>query len=421
VLLLVEARLRAVHFSQPEYAHRFQCIGSSCEEDCCSGWQVTVDKPFYDRFQAIDDEELRPIFEQHLQPLTEQQKQQHPSVFAIIQLLPSGACPFLSTERLCSIQLKRGHESLCKTCATFPRMPRIIDEKPETALSLSCPEAARIVLLDKDLQLSSPDSAPLLWDDQAPSSAEVRNYFWHIREFTIQLLRNRRYLLWQRMFLLGTFTRRLDAMAHGQLERGFPGFLRDFESAIASGQLHASMETIPPNLSLQVDLLISMIHLRLSAPLISRRFLETIKDFGKGIGHQPGVPTAMLAAHYDTAWQQYAKPFFEQHPYFLENYLINQVYQNLFPFGRELFTPGAIQEPAKHFARLAIHYSLIKGVLIGVAGCYQKDFSLEIAVKTVQSLYRHFEHHGKFLDDIQALLAQRGLDNAYGLTMLLRN
>ncbi|WP_238525711.1 flagellin lysine-N-methylase [Acidobacterium capsulatum] len=420
-MLPEEVRLRAVHFSQPEYARRFQCIGSSCEEDCCSGWQVTVDKPSYDRFKAIDDDELRPIFEQHLQPLTEQQKQQHPSVFAIIQMLPSGACPFLSTERLCSIQLKRGPESLCKTCATFPRMPRVIDEKHETALSLSCPEAARIVLLEEDLQISSPDSTPLLWDDQAPPAPEVRNYFWHIREFTIQLLRNRSYLLWQRLFLLGTFARRLDAIGHGQLERGFPSFLLDFENAIASGRLHASMETIPPNLPLQLDLLITMINLRLGAPLVSRRLLETIEDFGKGIGHLPGVTTAMLAARYDAAWQQYAKPFFEQHPHFLENYLINQVYRNLFPFGEELFRPGAIQEPAKHFARLAIHYSLIKGVLIGVAGCYQKNFSLEIAVKTVQSLYRNFEHHAKFLDDIQMLLAERGLDNAYGLTMLLRN
>jgi lysine-N-methylase len=70
---------------------------------------------------------------------------------AFIKYPASLVCPFLSAERLCRIQQDYGADYLCVSCATYPRVPRRIEGLLEAPLSLSCPEAARLVLLDPHL------------------------------------------------------------------------------------------------------------------------------------------------------------------------------------------------------------------------------------------------------------------------------
>ena len=45
---------------QPDHFDAFHCIGSDCEDTCCVGWIVHVDKPTYDRYQNCADPELGP-------------------------------------------------------------------------------------------------------------------------------------------------------------------------------------------------------------------------------------------------------------------------------------------------------------------------------------------------------------------------
>jgi lysine-N-methylase len=416
-----ERLVRTVKLFRPHYAENFHCIGPACEDDCCTGWRVNVDQASYEKYSKMADSPLRPIMDQYLVRLDPPAAEKTPGVFSYIRMLPNGPCPFLSAEKLCRIQLEHGAEALCQTCTIFPRTPRMIDTLPETALSLSCPEAARIILLDPDLAIPPADGKQITWDETVAPSPALRTYFWHIREFTVKLIRNRSYPLWQRLFLLGTFSRRLDAMAHGQLDRGFPAFLRDFSAAIASGSLRATMETIAPDLALQLDMMVSLVNLRLSTPGSSPRLHKTLHDFGQGIGHLPGATPQSQIAKYKLAWESYANPFFQKYPHFLENYLLNQVYRNLFPFGESLFFVEAVPEPARAFSRLATHYALIKAILIGVAGFHKEAFTPAIAVEAVQSIYRHFEHNTAFLDQAHELLVKRQMDNAKGLTMLLRN
>ncbi len=39
----------------PRYMHQFSCIGSECEDTCCTTWDVYVDKKGYMKLQTIDD------------------------------------------------------------------------------------------------------------------------------------------------------------------------------------------------------------------------------------------------------------------------------------------------------------------------------------------------------------------------------
>ena len=43
---------------QPRSYHAFRCIGADCEDTCCVGWIVNIDKHTYEAYQHCDDPEL---------------------------------------------------------------------------------------------------------------------------------------------------------------------------------------------------------------------------------------------------------------------------------------------------------------------------------------------------------------------------
>jgi lysine-N-methylase len=238
-------------------------------------------------------------------------------------------------------------------------------------------------------------------------------------------MRNRTYPLWQRMFLLGTFSRRLQAAARGEIKDGFSTMLKGFSSAVATGSLRAAIETLPADLTLQLGMVLELVKLRSSKALQSPRLFECFDAFSRGIGHGPQATLQNMSVEYGVAYERYFAPFFAEHPHILENYLINMIFRRLTPFSfpsnGKLLDPTATPEPAREFALLATDFALIKGLLIGVAGGHKEAFSVEHVVQTIQSASKHFEHNSQFVTAAHQILVDKKLDNAHGLTMLLRN
>jgi lysine-N-methylase len=413
--------MRTTPLIRPEYAESFRCIGPACEDTCCQGWHVFVDRATYEKYQTIPAGPLRTLMAAHVAPVA--QDDDNPSVagFAAIRMPASLECPFLSSERLCRIQLEHGEEYLSRTCAVYPRTVQTIDGLEETTLTLSCPEAARMVLLDP--QLLAPRSAGryhLTWDDAATGASNLRFYFWQIREFAIALVRNRAYPLWQRLFLLGTFSRRMEAIGSGGV-RGFPEFLRDFSSAIDAGTLRKPIETISADLALQLDMVLQLVRLQVAGTGLPLRLAECLKAFLSGVGNGQATTLASQSALYGTAYRRYYEPFFDRNPWIVENLLINMILRRRFPLGARLADAAAALQPAREFASLATEFALIKGLLIGVAGARKEAFDSQDVVRTVQVACKHFEHNPALVDMAHQLLKARNLDNAHGLTMLLRN
>jgi lysine-N-methylase len=262
----------------------------------------------------------------------------------------------------------------------------------------------------------------MTWDAAGPGgqARDLTGFFWPVRGFVFELLRNREYALWQRLFLVGVFVRRLDEMSREDAW-GVADFLAGFSAAVKVGSLRASMETIGADLQLQLDLVLRLAGLPLPRSHVGVRFLEVVEEFKKGIGNGPAATMQSLIGCYARAYDGHYAPFFEERPHVLENLLVNAVYRTMFPYGAKAGKADWKAEMGREFALLSTQFALIKGLLIGVAGCYGEAFCEEHVVKTVQSASKHFEHHPQFLDEAHALLVSSGLDNARGLTMLVRN
>jgi lysine-N-methylase len=430
--LLLEA---ATERAGPDYDGRFRCIGANCEDACCSDWTVLIDRPTYERYQAVGDGPLRVLIAQHVQPLPVDGDASESPQFARIEPSADGRCPFHSSDGLCQIQKELGEGYLSAMCATYPRVVRQVDGREEKALTLSCPEAARVVLLSPDLlaggemwdwaaQRGSPYANSLTDGVGDFKSGEGLGAFQELRVFAVRLLRHREFLLWERLLLLGVFVRsaREKVRTTGVGARGeLAAAIAEFAAAVDSGQLHAQMGSIPRDLQTQLDFLLQLAGLRLPRKHIGQRYVDTVAAFTQGIGHGPGATMGSLVAGFEAAHDRWFEPFFRANPHILENLLVNLIFRSLFPFGAKSGALHPEPDMEREFALLTVQFALMKGLLIGVAGSRRAEFGADDVVRTVQSAAKHFEHHPMFLDEAYALLMRSGLQDLRGLTMLTRN
>ena len=211
---------------QPDYSDDFRCIGPSCEDACCAGWTIYVDQGAFEKYQTLPAGPLRTIIDENIlrtPELAQGTGGSAAATFAQIRMNTLHQCPLLSADGLCLIQAEHGEGFLPYPCANYPRITYCIDGATEKALSLSCPEAARRVLLNPRLLTSAGrDGEPTMGNDREPRSDPWLPHFWRIRDFALALVQNRVYSLWQRLFLLDLFSRRFDAIAADQRPERVP-------------------------------------------------------------------------------------------------------------------------------------------------------------------------------------------------------
>ncbi|HST10900.1 MAG TPA: flagellin lysine-N-methylase [Terriglobales bacterium] len=322
---------------------------------------------------------------------------------------------------MCRIQKEYGEDYLSATCATYPRVTSRLDGLLETALALSCPEAARLVLLDPQLVTADVGESRygrlLSLQDHGNGSESALRSFWEIREFSLLLVRDRSYPLWQRVFLLGMFCRRLDEIAFGRQFWSVPMLVREYAGIIAGGELRAAMDGIPVRAGVQINMVMEVVqsYLRRQDQTLSR-MRECLEDFLHGTGYVDAAPPLEHCTRaYLEAYDRYYAPFMEQHPFLLENYLVNHIFQTQFPFGQKWVSDQ--EGPLRNYLLMSVELAAMKGLLIGTAGHYGEAFGTEQVVKVVQAFTKSVEHSQIF----RAALNWQGLADMNSVAALLKN
>ena len=124
---------------KPNYYDAFSCLAGSCPATCCAGWEVVIDEKALRYYDTVEGDIGSLIRE------------------AMVEIdgdtcfgLRDGNCRMLRGDGLCEIQKELGHDALCKTCALFPRFITEVGLRREIGISISCPEAARLILTAKE-------------------------------------------------------------------------------------------------------------------------------------------------------------------------------------------------------------------------------------------------------------------------------
>lgn len=119
----------------PDYFQKFKCIASECEDTCCAGWEIVIDDESYQKYQKVEGK-----FGERLR--SEIRKDGDENIFKS----KGNDCAFLNGNKLCDLYTELGEEGLCYTCTQYPRYTEEFGSLREVGISLSCPEAARIIL-----------------------------------------------------------------------------------------------------------------------------------------------------------------------------------------------------------------------------------------------------------------------------------
>jgi lysine-N-methylase len=426
------------HRLQPHSYGAFRCIGADCEDTCCVGWAVNVDRSTYEAYQSCEDLELGASLHQLVtinQPIAGNAANSNDDNYARITL-SGAACPFLS-EGLCSIQKKLGEQYLSKMCAAYPRVMSLVDDVLYRSLHLSCPEAARIMLLDPhpmqfDAEEQQQDESHRLGNLAALDTSSARytdkpyRYFREVRSLVIWILQNRDYALWQRLAILGSLCDQLHQASSAGRHQETPQVLEGYRDAVTRGLFDESLGQLRAQPAMQLETVVELIVGRIGSDYTSPRFLECYKQFMLGLEWTAQSTMEDIGSRYATVYSEYYTPFMAQHEYMLEHYLVNYVHSSLFPFGpqestQNLGAPQVVNSISKRYMLMAAYYVIIKTVLIGMAGVHRKEFSREHVIKLVQSCAKTFEHSVAFPARAFEILRNHGIENCVSMALVIQN
>ncbi len=413
--------------ARPTYAAGFRCIGASCEDTCCRGWPIPLDKKTYQQYRDFPSESLASRVSQYV---TISAKPNPPdSHFARIVPTASGVCPFFNSERMCDIHKEHGPQLLSTTCSTYPRALNRVDGALEGSLLLSCPEAARNVLLNPDVMqiAGNLDSGEFRTDyvvrlagNRTSSIRKPYGSFHAVQKLLIDTVRDRSRPLWQRLLLIGSLSKSLDAVTTDEADATVPAILEDHRYALEHNLLRAELESIPAQPALQLNIILRLTDERARDKTTGKRFLDTFWTFVEGIGSQSPSGSGEDIERYLEAEERYHRPFFAARPFLLENYLLNYIFQNLFPFGRDNTIRSTPRRILDEYILMATQFAWMNTLLIGAAGYYKQGFAEEHVIHVVQSFCREVEHNPYVLTSMTELMTHLNLDSLQGMAVMLK-
>ena len=124
----------------PQYYRDFRCIADKCRHSCCVGWEIDVDDVTYAKYKAVDGDFGRRL-------TTSIREEGNIRSFCLTE---TERCPFLNESGLCDVILNLGESYLSQICTDHPRFRNFFSDRTEIGLGLSCEEAARLVLSQKE-------------------------------------------------------------------------------------------------------------------------------------------------------------------------------------------------------------------------------------------------------------------------------
>lgn len=396
----------------PEYMNKFQCIGSACEDTCCAGWQVDIDKRTYQKYRSTKHPDLKGMLKDNVK---RNRTSTSNETYARIAMDSSGSCAMLDGERLCTIQKKLGSEYLSKTCAIYPRVFNQVDSILEKSATLSCPETARLALLNEEgigfIEVKELDSSRGFTRSNMILKGR-EELFWELRIFSIQILQNRRVSIENRLIILGMFYQRVQTLSLTDRKEQLETIKNEFEKRIKNKAFLVSIENLPKSLKFQINVCKKLMEQRLTFQITSQRYMDCLLEMVEGLGVNEELEEKAVIKRYKEAYENNYKLFMEKHEYILENYLVNSVFKSLFPYNQATFF--------EDFVMLVINFSMIKIHLIGMGG-YHNGLDTEIVVKLIQSYTKTIEHNRDYLQKVEELLKESGYTTMAHMVVLIKN
>lgn len=394
----------------PQYVSRFNCVGSACPDTCCAGWRVTVDKKTFNAYRQTRNPAVSTLLAKNV---TRIRSQGSDGNYARFELEPgTHNCPMLQ-DSLCSVQKNMNESYLSNTCFTFPRSSRTFAGNHEQALTLSCPEAARQALLHADafdfVEAEITVRPDMVSDMKSKNGLSV-DAMNEIRIFCLQLMRTAGMELWQKLAILGTFCESLSTTLAAEGQGGVAALLNGFVEMIENGMAIDALAGMQPNHELQGRVFASLWQLK-KAGGTSDSQRQVFSAVAAGFGADrvdEAIAIEQMVERYSSGVALLPEAL-QAAPHLLENYILNEMFRDLFPF------VGAT--PYDAYLQLVSRFGLLRMVLAAQCNTDGALPDADAMVRTVQVYCRCFQHDANFAANVNQALRNSGwarLEKVYG-------
>lgn len=396
---------RSTNRRYPKYIKEFECIGGECEDSCCVGWDIDIDKATFKKYHKVQDKEMKLMFQKNVH--NKENYESDDIDYGKVKIKGEKRCPFLDEKNYCVIYSKLGEDYLSNVCTSFPRIMNKVDGIYEISLDVSCPEAARLILLKEEgIKFEEGDftldkhivSSDIDTKSKAFNSSPIK-YFKEIRDLSIKIIQNRKFDLNERLYILGEFINSLEE----ELEEDF----KNVPKFIKSYNMNSVMDDYEKNdvsYIVQMDFFKKMLDkLNVEKSVDSVVFKEHTKEIISGFNFAESKGNIENAEQYIKAFEDYNEEFINKNSYIFENYLVNSMYNNMFPFSET--------ESIFHgYMMLLIRYSYIRFYLVGKY-LHNKEESKEEIVKFIQVFSKIVGHHKTYLANMLTYIKRNEFDN----------
>ncbi|HEY9581905.1 MAG TPA: flagellin lysine-N-methylase [Savagea sp.] len=397
----------------PEYVPKFQCLGGACEDTCCKGWSIAIDKPTYLSYRKLKNPRLK---KRLLAIINRDRRSTSDRTYAKMNLNESGYCPLYTEDGWCGLQQEAGVEMLPSLCIEYPRAVNVVQNVYERSMTLSCPEVTRLVLLNEHglsfTEIEEPSAFELTrnYKISDPSTAQL---LWSLRIASIRILQNRSASLENRLIVLGLFLQAMESLSlQEQLER-VEELAHQYELRLTVPAFIESLEQLPTNLRYQLKMGRELLAMRLEKFGVKADLFQSIMSgVVGGLRLEEELPDEARVEVYETAYQEYYKPYMDEHEYMMENYLVNHIFKEVFPLKSESYFTD--------FRELVTNYALLKFLLVGTAATF-KGLNEKVIVQVFYGFSRSIEHNATYKKMVNNLLDAIGCQTMGHMVTLIKN
>jgi lysine-N-methylase len=299
----------------------FECLGSECEDTCCSGWSIPLSSDDLNRLRKAANRNIgtRRTFQAVVAHQSDGPVQ---GTAGRLTMGSTGRCSFLDEEQLCEIQKSSGPQSIPTVCGLYPRRMSVLGSRLELTPLMSCPEAARNLLLETDgadLVEVDPARFPrVVANHVVPKHSDdpFERHLDDVRGVMLQLLKQDGIPFEVRFFFTATLADGLQDF----FGRGHPDFdqarlaatLHQFTNGETLAQLWAALDKTVPDYTLGASVAYQVIAPRAQG---SRKLTELFARAMSTFGPESGLEVAFTerAAALDnllgTRWDAYFTRF----------------------------------------------------------------------------------------------------------------
>ena len=395
-------------YFQPEYVGKFKCDGAKCNARCCKDWAIAIDAATYEKYPPEVTKHLK--FNSELNAY-------------VMTLNENKACPMLTENNLCRLQLEHGEDFLSVTCATYPRHTYNFGKFFERSLTLTCPVAAELILFqEKPMAFEFVEVPEKIHSNggkiqigKVLAGEDTVPLFLEMQIAMISILQARRFSIDQRLIILGLFLDKFQELISAQAdEQTLPDLIATYQS---EEFLAKEMPPLLQNFSGDAEnfLLIIMKFIGYALPKLragdKKNFIGALEEVFELIPDKNGLVSIKKAiANYEN-FADARETFLEKYSTVLENYLVNELFINQYPcrFANESITGN--------FAIFIIGYKIFELIMFAAT---QKGFTSKADLLDMVDWFTEKMDHSKDLHD-KFFELLKGIDDIFLLmTCLLK-